>query len=234
MQRITELLSAGQAFTLPDMGEFLFNTIVLLVMSQILAYTYRRFGQTLSNRKKLSALFPILAITTMMIISIIKSSIALSLGLVGALSIVRFRSAIKEPEELAYIFLTITLGLGMGAGEPGLTLAFYLIIMAFIVGRAFFKGKVSLPGVKDEQQLYLQVRTQQDSFTLHKLTELLKQFVSGVILKRADETGAQKEYLLSIWLKDANAVTTLTETIKKKDSDAKVTLISQETDVDTL
>ena len=41
--------------------------------------------------------------------------LALSLGLVGALSIVRFRAAIKEPEELAYLFLTISVGLGFGA-----------------------------------------------------------------------------------------------------------------------
>ena len=45
--------------------------------------------------------------TTMLIISIVKSSLALSLGLVGALSIIRFRAAIKEPEELAYLFLAI-------------------------------------------------------------------------------------------------------------------------------
>jgi len=47
--------------------------------------------------------------TTMLVISIVKSSLALSLGLVGALSIVRFRSAIKEPEELVYIFLSMAI-----------------------------------------------------------------------------------------------------------------------------
>ena len=55
--------------------------------------------------------------TTMLIITVVKSSLALSLGLVGALSIVRFRAAIKEPEELAYLFLTIAIGLALGR-EP--------------------------------------------------------------------------------------------------------------------
>ena len=50
-------------------------------------------------------------------IVIIKNSLALSLGLVGALSIVRFRAAIKEPEELVYLFLVIAIGLGCGAGQ---------------------------------------------------------------------------------------------------------------------
>ena len=48
---------------------------------------------------------------------IVKNSIALSLGLVGALSIVRFRAAIKEPEELTYLFLVIATGLGTGSGQ---------------------------------------------------------------------------------------------------------------------
>ena len=51
----------------------------------------------------------------MLIIFVVKSSLALSLGLVGALSIVRFRSAIKEPEELTFLFLNIALGIGFGA-----------------------------------------------------------------------------------------------------------------------
>ena len=50
----------------------------------------------------ISQKFFVLSLTTMIIITIVKSSLALSLGLVGALSIVRFRTAIKEPEELAY------------------------------------------------------------------------------------------------------------------------------------
>ena len=52
----------------------------------------------------------------------VKSSLALSLGLVGALSIVRFRAAIKEPEELIYLFLTIAAGLGTGAGQIKITI----------------------------------------------------------------------------------------------------------------
>ena len=53
----------------------------------------------------------------MIIITIVKSSIALSLGLVGALSIVRFRAAIKEPEELTFLFICIAIGVGLGAGQ---------------------------------------------------------------------------------------------------------------------
>jgi hypothetical protein len=86
---------------------FIFSFFVCALLAYILGKFYVRFGNSLSNRKSFARNFIVLAITTMFIISVVKSSLALSLGLVGALSIVRFRSAVKEPEELIYLFLTI-------------------------------------------------------------------------------------------------------------------------------
>jgi uncharacterized membrane protein YhiD involved in acid resistance len=62
-----------------------------------------------------------LAVIVFFVILIVKSSIALSLGLVGALSIVRFRTPIKEPEELVYLFFAIAIGLGFGSGQSSTT-----------------------------------------------------------------------------------------------------------------
>lgn len=76
---------------------------------------YRRFAGTLSNRDSFSRSFPLLTLATILVIFVVKSSLALSLGLVGALSIVRFRAAIKEPEELVYLFFCIASGLAIGA-----------------------------------------------------------------------------------------------------------------------
>ena len=53
----------------------------------------------------------------MVVITIVKSSLALSLGLVGALSIVRFRTPIKETEELIMLFINLAIGLGLGASK---------------------------------------------------------------------------------------------------------------------
>ena len=71
----------------------------------------------------------------------IQSSIALSLGLVGALSIIRFRTAIKEPQELSYIFLCVAIGLGFGANERLITLAAGFLILAIIVLTAKLKKR---------------------------------------------------------------------------------------------
>ena len=74
------------------------NLLLCIVLSSALAWFYTRYGRSLSNRARFAQTLPGLALTTVVIISVIKSSLALSLGLVGALSIVRFRTAIKEPE----------------------------------------------------------------------------------------------------------------------------------------
>lgn len=113
------------------------NFVVAIFLSIFLGFLvqqfYIRFSTTLSNKKEFSKIFLILAATTTIIITIVKSSLALSLGLVGALSIVRFRAAIKEPEELVYLFLLIAIGLGCGAGQFIITSLGVIIILLLIL-----------------------------------------------------------------------------------------------------
>lgn len=100
-----------------DLLGFARNIALGALLALLLERVYTTCGHSLSNRQVFARNFFLLAMTTTLIITIVQSSLALSLGLIGALSIVRFRSAIKEPEELAYIFLSISIGLGMG-GQP--------------------------------------------------------------------------------------------------------------------
>lgn len=86
-------------------------------MAWFIRVLYLRFSRGVSNRESFSATFIPLTITIVLVITVVKSSLALSLGLVGALSIVRFRAAIKDPEELIYLFFCIAVGLALGAGR---------------------------------------------------------------------------------------------------------------------
>tara|TARA_Y100000590_G_scaffold374991_1_gene439624 strand:- start:1478 stop:2170 length:693 start_codon:yes stop_codon:yes gene_type:complete len=118
-----------------DTNNFFLNIFVAIVLSFFIQITYNKTAQTLSSVKNFSNSFIILGLTTAIIITIVKSSLALSLGLVGALSIVRFRAAIKEPEELVYLFLIIAIGLGCGAGRLIVTSlgTFTAILIIFIL-----------------------------------------------------------------------------------------------------
>ena len=112
---------------------------IAALLGVILGQVYIHFGHSLSNRRLFARNFLILVVTTTLIISIVRSSLALSLGLVGALSIVRFRAAIKEPEELAFLFLAISIGLGLGAGQALVTIVALAVILGLIVVRGMFR-----------------------------------------------------------------------------------------------
>ena len=106
-----------------DLPDFVLNLVAVGVLCLLIKIFYKKFSTTLSNRDEFSKNFILLCIATCIVITIVKNSLALSLGLVGALSIVRFRAAIKEPEELVYLFLVIATGLGGGAGQLKITIA---------------------------------------------------------------------------------------------------------------
>ena len=110
--------------------------------SYILKYVYERKSNSLSSKYQLTSIIPILSATTYLVILIVKSSLALSLGLVGALSIVRFRTPVKEPEDLVYLFLSIAIGIGFGAFQIFSTLIVFLIIIIFIWFRNYKSDQV--------------------------------------------------------------------------------------------
>jgi hypothetical protein len=120
-----------------DLFSLVINLGVGTVLALVLRFHFRRYGSTLSNREEFAQVFPFILLTTVLIISIVKSSLALSLGLVGALSIVRFRTPIKEPEELAYLFIAIAMGLGLGANQtvPTVIASFLILVVMAVIGQ---------------------------------------------------------------------------------------------------
>ncbi len=115
-----------------EIGTYAINLLLAVITSFILSRVYVYWGASLSNRRKFAANFMLVTVTTTFIILVVRSSVALSLGLVGALSIIRFRAAIKEPEELAYLFFAISLGIGLGDNQRLVTLAALLVVIAII------------------------------------------------------------------------------------------------------
>jgi len=114
--------------------EVLFNFIVCIISTYLLMYVYNRNAQTVTNRKIFSRIFPLYSIAIFAIITVIQSSIALSLGLVGALSIIRFRTAIKEPEQLIYLLMSTGIAIGAAAGQLNVVISatVFFVIISFI------------------------------------------------------------------------------------------------------
>ena len=168
------------------------NFVIGLLLSIFLAFlvqqTYIKLSTSLSNKKEFSKNFLILAATTTIIITIVKSSLALSLGLVGALSIVRFRAAIKEPEELVYLFLLIAIGLGCGAGQfliisIGVTIILTLI---YFYSRLKFKNDVRNLEKLNLSVLYNYKTTEEDIEKLKNLIIENSKFVKLISLSKTE------------------------------------------------
>ena len=182
--------------------DFLINILITIVLAYIMGLIYSKYGNSLSNRRKLMQTFVLIAVTVMLVISIVKSSLALSLGLVGALSIVRFRTAIKEPEELVYFFVAIALGLGMGANQRLVTLAGAIIIIAYIIIQ-------NINAVKNAVQQNLIVTiTNTNGGTLdeNKVIDSLKNHCSKLDLRRLDESANTTELSLNVEFNDLDSI----------------------------
>jgi len=163
------------------LDEFLFNILVTALLIALLRLFYIRYGNAISNRRKFAANFLPLALGTLLIIMIVKSSIALSLGLVGALSIVRYRAAIKDPEELTYLFITIGIGLAGGANQPILAIVAFTLIIGLLFAGKLISGKKAF---KREDQLLVHIETDIDDFS--RISRLLTENLNFVELKRMD------------------------------------------------
>jgi len=170
-------------------ADFFVNLIVTGVLTIILKYFYIRFGNSLSEKRKFADNFILLSLTTMLIITIVKSSIALSLGLVGALSIVRFRTAIKNPEELTYLFLAIAVGLACGASQTLIAIIGFFFILVIILINKLLGGK-SLR--QKDNRMFLNIKT--DVQDLKKITDHVSTHFKYVELRRMDKSGNEMHY----------------------------------------
>lgn len=175
-----------------NVAEFLINMLIATVLAALLQFFYIRFGNSITNRKRFANIFLPLALATMLIITIVKSSIALSLGLVGALSIVRFRAAIKDPEELTYLFLVIGVGLGTGAGQTRITTLATLLILLLLFVNQRIRGEARF---KSDDKLYVNISTNITEIT--PINDILKSTFTYVELKRFDtlESGLEISYI---------------------------------------
>jgi uncharacterized membrane protein YhiD involved in acid resistance len=114
------------------------NLAVAALLAIVVYFTYRLTFSGVLYSKKFNITLIMLCIISTMVMTIIGSSIALSLGMVGALSIVRFRTAVKDPRDTAYIFWAISVGLGTGSGNYMIaalgTAAVALLAIIFSIG----------------------------------------------------------------------------------------------------
>ena len=129
MDKIQNLLNYQLTEINLSYQDIVLSIILAAICSAFIKYIYVKYSKSLSNKVVFSDIFILLSTVTCIVITIVKSSLALSLGLVGALSIVRFRAAIKEPE--AFVLKWIKAGAGAGQYKATISLTVFSIIVIY-------------------------------------------------------------------------------------------------------
>ena len=216
--------SALAAFTVGPSVDIVINLLIGTCLSILAGWHFVRFGSTFSNRRKFAVVLPPLALITVLVISVVKVSLALSLGLVGALSIVRFRTPVKEPEELVYLFMAIGIGLGLGANQRVVTIIAFLFILALLTVRSLLRKNSRYPN------LYLNVELPPGGSgreTLEALVNLLSQHASDVDLRRVDIQGDGLHATFYLECKNTEELIAIQETLRKAFPKANLSFVEQ-------
>jgi len=112
---------SSQTITPASWLTIVFSLVVAFAVGLFIAFIYRRNFRGVMYSNNFALTLIMMTLITTPVVMCIKESIQLSMGMVGALSIVRFRTAVKDPLDTAYMFWALTMGILLGAGQFFLT-----------------------------------------------------------------------------------------------------------------
>ncbi len=210
-----------------DASTLLLKAVIGGLIGLIIRWLYKKFGSAISNREAFSSLFPLLIVATVIVIHVVKSSLALSLGLVGALSIVRFRAAIKEPEELVYLFFCIAIGLSLGADMPLVSVVALIGFTMFVLLRHKYTSS------HQHSSLLLTVTGEAPYFFDHgknAVSAAIEELSGGKKIQRIDLEDNQVQMRIIVSPEEAKDIVRLVHQLRQRIPGCQVSFV----DLDTL
>ena len=212
-----------------NIGNFVIAILLTLILAYLIKFTFIKVSTSLNDKEHFSETFVPLAIITTLVITVIKFSLALSLGLVGALSIVRFRAAIKEPEELVYLFFIIGIGLANGANQFLVSILATLITISILYFRKLYNDKIKVNNITASSTNILQIQIKKGSNNLEEIINQLKNKVEYIKLKSlsSDEELAQYNFWFDINKKEFSSFIKKIEEISSKNKNVSIQIYSR-------
>lgn len=198
----SSFLEKASAFSVMD---FMIAMALAFVLGLFIFWVYKKtFNGVMYSAGFGVSLMAMTMITTLVILAV-TSNVVLSLGMVGALSIVRFRTAIKEPMDIAFLFWAIAAGIVLGAGL--IVLAVFGSLFIGVVLWVFINRKTS-------DHPYIMIVSCSDKEAEKKALEQIGEAVKKQVLKSKTVSKAGIELTLEVRLKgdDSDFVNTVSET----------------------
>jgi len=221
-----ELIRDLEQFTLMDVAIVLFLSFALSVF---VGYTYRYTHRGVSYSQSYVHTLVIMGCVIAVIMLIIGSNIARAFALVGALSIVRFRNAMKETRDIGFIFMAMAIGMAVGTRFYLLAIFSAVALCAFTVvlyKLNMFKKivrerilRVQLPVDRDHEQALDE--------PFHKHLDEYR-----IISIKTVRAGVLQEVTYSVVLKKKVTPSVLIEAIRKNNDNQKVTLVLGQQEID--
>ena len=181
-----------EEFSAISMGDALTAIALSFALSLFIVFIYRATYAGVNYSRNFTGCLMMLSMVTALVIMVVSSNVVLSMGMVGALSIVRFRTAVKEPTDTAFMFWAIATGIICGAGY--VTIA---ILVTLLLGLLFVA--VHAIGGKQKYGSYMVVvRYEAGSEVESKLSA-----VTGYKLRNKTMSGSYNELVAEIKLTDA-------------------------------
>ncbi|MBQ6890960.1 MAG: DUF4956 domain-containing protein [Oscillospiraceae bacterium] len=196
-------------------SDIICSLLVSMLAGLFILFIYSRtMRQVTLNRSFCISLLLICSISAMMVLTI-TSNLALSLGMVGALSIVRFRTAIKDASDTAFLFWAVAVGITSGAGFFLLTLLGCLFVGVVCVVAMLLYDKVDKP--------YLLVIRSENGEIGGKVVEALQKAGLHYRMSSMVDTGSYTELIYEVGVK--GGITSLVSDVKDIDGVTHVSLV---------
>lgn len=180
-----------EEFSAISPGKLLTAIVLSFVLSLFIAFVYRATFAGVNYSGSFVACIIMLSVITTVVVLVIASNLVLSLGMVGALSIVRFRTAVKEPTDTAFLFWAIATGIICGTGYISVSILATLLMGALFVGVHTF-------GSKQKSSSYMVVARFEDGSEAEEKIAALP----GYRLRNKTMAGAHTELAAEVRLND--------------------------------
>ena len=191
-----------------------------------LKFIFKRYSNSYSSTKAFGNTLLMVTLAVSSLIAVVKSSLALSLGLVGALSVVRFRTAVKEPYNLAFILLSICIGISIGASQY--TFALLITIAGSLVAIYAFKFDFSKNEKISQENLDGINITLPSKESLTKLLEVLGNSTDFYSINTLSSNSQNNLVVsLSTKIEDQQSLNKIMEILKTEFKDCNITFYNR-------
>jgi uncharacterized membrane protein YhiD involved in acid resistance len=226
MNNLDELLKVTAIY---QPSQIVLNLVLAFFLGLLISWVYKKTHKGLSYSQSFMITNIFVTVIVSMVIMIIGNNLARAFALVGALSIIRFRTVVKDTKDTAFIFWSLASGMATGTGSYFLAISGNLIItiIAFVLHKTNFGSII-------KSEFILQFRIDSEKSSTQSYNNILAKFTKSYSLLSSESSGDKKtlKITLDIIMKDEVEHSALLKEISSISGISEVVIIAAKTDVD--